>query len=1007
MADTNYNNSNVNTDINSLLTALNYASSNNPSEIKQAEVFLEKRKEHSNYLSQLLTIISNNDSNESVKLTAAIQLKNYNHNYWRFSNDNNYNKSLVFSEDELIIIISNDEKELYKKEILNIIGNCVNKRLLEVLVASTNKPLKFNLSTWGESYITQILNLLNSNNENKIYASLTAFYEAAKINQHESINNKTVYYRALNVIFDKLTLFAQDLCEKLDNSLALTILNKVLEIYYASVQSNIPNYIIKTNVFETWLKILLTIVKNINGPLKDNNMSIDVSNCYWKTVCLAVETVYKIFIRYSQVSDNDDVQLKEFSLNLNQKYSEDILYVFLVVLEKSKTQIIYNKVLCFVYKYFAKLIQNDLHIKFFEDRINLLTSEFIIKDSYITKDDIRERQEDMKEYVYKKFDISALFYEKKYACNQFFKQLCEYRRYNASIKKLDKPLFFQNIFKYLISLLIECDNEYKNEGKSNTYILKKEAIMCLLESISNVVVVNCLHSDIEIILEKYILNEIIPDNNDNNNNNNNNNNNSNNSMYLMLIKERSCSVLKAFSKIQFSNLNLVKKIIECLCELLKESDLSLKINSCLTIPCFLNDKNVLTHFNKYTKNFLEIYLSLVNEIDLEEIFVSLEQLIDKLGDSILEYSVQLTKELVKQYHRLININVDEDGGDAMCAADGVLTAIQTIIKISSKAPSILSEVEEIISPMMSYGLSKEGFESLETTIDTIRILLESSNEISNQSWSYFTPINFSIIGDEDDNKTILEAYKDCCLEGLGYDSLSCLTSLLHLYIQKDPVTLLTKTDNKNCMYVNRLFQTLNQIIINSKINNDTDGLLNATKCYISFVDSITYHNSINENSKLNIDVYVEGILSSAVSILNTNNTKKIKAFTIVKCLQVVLLLSLIHYNKDLILKLLYKSQSIINILECSFNLISHITYNDHINKCLIGLVDILLIMPNYETYGLKNENIWNSLMNNIVLTASKVIVFKQNNSDKNNNDNNNNNIDESEDALEAHLQKVS
>ena len=57
------------------------------------------------------------------------------------------------------------------------------------------------------------------------------------------------------------------------------------------------------------------------------------------------------------------------------------------------------------------------------------------------------------------------------------------------------------------------------------------------------------------------------------------------------------------------------------------------------------------------------------------------------------------------------------------AAEGVLTAIQRIIQICSNKENIIKQIEEIVSPVIKYGLPSEGFEFLDDVLEILKTIL--------------------------------------------------------------------------------------------------------------------------------------------------------------------------------------------------------------------------------------------------------------------------------------------
>lgn len=966
----------VDTNIEKLVMALKFASSSDVKEMKEAEGFLKQRKALPEYLVQLLMISQNVELGNSIRLLAAIQLKNFVEINWKFGPDEQHNKSLVFNPTDDIIVISDKEKTLFRKEIISVIGNCENKTILKTLVESVSQPIKYDLKTWQEEFVAGIAQLLDSKKEEKIYAGLSIFYQASKLYEYDT--KKDIYKNILTGFFNGFTTFADNLKDKLDNEIGMIILKKILKIVLKSIQSEMPGYLLDNSNFERWLVILLTIIDNLKGSDVNTSEENMVTN-YWKVGVHATLIINRLYQKYIYILGNESEVLKNFSNNLSKKYSKEVLKVMFALLEKSKGTKFPDKIICMAFKFFTAMIKKGLLIEEFTPRISLLLDNFIVHNIMLSKKDLSLRKEDHKDYILKQFDYSLTFHDKRFACCQFIKVLAEYGVYDINTKKVVGLPFFKTIFDY-VKILFQNYEKEAQEGKSPSPLIK-EAAMTILETISPVVLTQVNSNEIEELIKLYVLKEL----------------NVENTVSLSgVVKEKACFVIKVYSKIEYQDHALLESIVKNLCNLLSDQDLSIRIFTSLTLPHLMNKPYVLGLLQNYIKNLLEVYLNLMNQIDLEELLTGLEQIIDKFGDGVKDYAIELTQELVRQFDRLIHTNIEEDGGEAQMAAEGVLTALQRIIIICSNNDKLLDQIEVIVSPVIRYGFSSEGFEVLDDVIETVRILLSKPSKISQTTWSYFTCINFSIIGDEDENKTVLAQYPGTSLEGIAYDNLSDVLSLLHLYITRDPETLLTSVDSFKFPHVDRLFQTLYQIFKNGTITNDYEGSVHATRCLISFFDSIILINS--KGGSLNVNKQAEEVLN----LISTTLLKLSPKHSHYKTVLLQLLSSLLLYNTNLTMDVLFKLKVIENIISIWFNHIPELRMEYQLNKNLYGLTCLINIISLYSQYNIKSNEILPVLMEKVVYVSDKIYKSQEKKQNKKEEKE-----DDGEDALDRCLALVS
>jgi hypothetical protein len=337
----------------------------------------------------------------------------------------------------------------------------------------------------------------------------------------------------------------------------------------------------------------------------------------------------------------------------------------------------------------------------------------------------------------------------------------------------------------------------------------------------------------------------------------------------------------------------------------------------------------------------------MNEIDFEELLIGLETIIEHFGESISDYAVDLCKELTRQFNRLVKVSVEEDNGEGQMAAEGAITALNRVVSVVSNNHNIFTQIEIIIDSVVKYTLSQEGFEMLDNGLELIRTVLSKSAKPTSLTWSYFTLLCYSLIGDDDENKEILSKYPDSQLEGIGYESMTEILVILHLFISKDPMSFMTLDDLTGKKYIERFFLTTNQIITNSKGSKDIyEVRINIIRCYIAFVDSFTFFNS--HGSSFDIQVFVEHMIKFTLTDLK--RLKKVHFSYKSSLLQ--LISSCFLFNSLLSLTIISNSHDSEYLLSQWLSHLLELKKEFHISKALFGLISLLSLYNDFQRFGL-------------------------------------------------------
>ena len=250
------------------------------------------------------------------------------------------------------------------------------------------------------------------------------------------------------------------------------------------------------------------------------------------------------------------------------------------------------------------------------------------------------------------------------------------------------------------------------------------------------------------------------------------------------IRLRSYMVLYSFKNFKFQNIENLKKISDFIFQSLSDDNLSIRVFACITAPSFFGHKEIKPILDEHISKILQIYITLMNEVEIEEILLSLENIIQHFNEKIKDYVVDLTKILVERFHKLSK-NEDENCiTNSLLVKEGLIKTLFSIISIFRKQENLFCSIYENVREIIFYGFSDEGIENFEETIDLIHAILKEGGTIYPKVWEFYIPILESIVGTEEDITQAKLNNPDSIFIGYGFDSIESIITNILLFITK-------------------------------------------------------------------------------------------------------------------------------------------------------------------------------------------------------------------------------
>ena len=889
----------------------------NTEQIKKNEALFTKYKNYPKFAPLLLEIccdVNKKYSNE-VELNAAIQLKNFINSNWKFTNNETYNKNLVF-DDDVIIIINDDDKNYIRNNIIDAVIYIIgieNGKILKQLNQCIKKILKFDFEKlWHEDYMKKVINCFISNNEKQTYAGIILFHQLSKLFEYEESEKQNVYNKYFEQVNGHFLNFISQ-CKDLNNNIQAQFIYKLLKIFFKSFQGDItPLFLIDEN-YEKWSNIIINVIKT---PISNENVK-NTKNVFWKLRRICFQIITRIYQKFSQISNKD---LKSFKKLLVEKYLPQYFEVIKTIYENcdNNKNYIDDNCLTYIYNFLSNMISKknlDKEVTQLFMNNNKL-KEQIIKDAIIPLEDLDSWINDPKNYIIKQMDEIGALFTKRHSSYKMLNALMSYKS-NKKENKKNPPDFYMNFLTFLSEILknnsqgqIEENKNIIENFKDQSFItnpnnikcnLVKEAILYLIR-LNEKLVMKYSKNMFEDLVENYVLPEL--------------------SSPIELMREKAMKFLMEFKNYKYNNKILVNSITIQIINLLQNDNyLQVRIYSALTSSCLIKQENTRSLLKGNIKILLSIYLKLMEETDLEDIVESLQNIITEFKDETKEYIVQLSDYLIKYFNKLITREVDEENEyDNSSLINNVISTFIDIISFFVNNNEIYPQLENYVIIILEYCFKKEIYDKLEDGMDLLEEIIKNANVFPIKMWEYFIPLITSVIGTDEDLEEFKKEYPNQIYEGNGFDSINSICKLIKIYIAKDPNTFINSTDKKGKKYIDYLLRLVQSIL----------EICEGKKKYVETKNAFDLLCVL-------FDVYrgkIDNILNEILKFISNKHTHK---NTLYKTNLRILLSSCFIYNSYLSLKYYESMNEIEQIFKFWFEGLNNFSKKKDIKYNLIGL----------------------------------------------------------------------
>ena len=208
----------------------------------------------------------------------------------------------------------------------------------------------------------------------------------------------------------------------------------------------------------------------------------------------------------------------------------------------------------------------------------------------------------------------------------------------------------------------------------------------------------------------------------------------------------------------------------------------------------------------------------MNELDSEELVMSFENIMTLFNDHLAPFATKICHHLSEQYKRLIKQDPDADDGESILTAVASLTSIRRILDAISEDEPLISQVENIIYPVILHTLTIDGLDSIEEGIDCITLLAhhgyKSSRPLSHNMWKLYPQLLYICAGNDGDEEG-----------GYGFEQVTQICVALKNYVSRDPQGMLQVGEDQAKDHLSLMFHFFKRCLeVNRNSSNYLDGI---------------------------------------------------------------------------------------------------------------------------------------------------------------------------------------
>ncbi|ODV91201.1 hypothetical protein CANCADRAFT_121299 [Tortispora caseinolytica NRRL Y-17796] len=711
-------------DINALHSCFAATLSPDPNIRKKAEDDLREAERAPGLLNACMNIVFEEQAS-SVHKAAAIYMKNVLH------------KALTdeYVEKASGTRISTEEKELFKKQVIEALIKVTNPQIHRQIVRMLNILITFEYPSLWPELPDIIISLIRSHDIAHIRAGAACLAEFGRAYTWRSGNQRRSAEVVITGCFDNALAICNLILDQ-NQTEHWNIIRDILKAYKFIVIYELPELLQKDESMIPWVTLFLKITaypipQEVMDLSEDNRVGTELAKCKKRTAFI----LCRIFERYGAPSLLSQYQsdYKSFAKHFLAGFAPQIIETYLREIEGwvNKSVWIPPKCMYYIVRFLEVAACESSSWKLLQPHYEGILARVIYPLLCPDDDDIEIFETNPEEYINRRVEIFEDSPTLDIAASRFLKTAFSKRRRST----------FQSTVQFIDLTVTEADSMEESDEKYR----RKDGALRMVSAISLEILKkgNPLLPGMENFLVSHVFDEFRSE--------------------FGILRARACELVRIFCRIEFHDMNNLIVAYNNVLQCLFDPEIVVQIDACNALERLMNYPEIIEALKPKVPEVMQQILKVSHELEMDSLGLTMDKFVETFAADLAPFANSLTSQLVDQYLELIeavstNSNAepgvlnDTDGDDyfdhdKLGAAMSLLNTTSTFFLSLENSPDLVASLLGIVYPAISRSFELCLIEIYTEVIDLMTYAIYSIKRIPPLMWNLFDKCLVALMND--------------------------------------------------------------------------------------------------------------------------------------------------------------------------------------------------------------------------------------------------------------------
>eukprot|EP00873_Tetraselmis_striata_P029005 jgi/Tetstr1/449269/TSEL_036472.t1 len=693
-------------DIQQLVAVLQHCMSPNPQERTAAEQSLSQFQYSRGQIVNMLRLSIEEGVDEAVRQVASISFKNSVKQGWEADGDT----PARIGEEDKAVVRSNLLEAIVRapSKIKSQLGECLKS------IVYTDYPEK-----WPD-LLQSVVQNLTSQEQPRMHGALYAMRILARKYEFKDEVERAPIVPVIENSFPTMLHIFQAILAEPSRTVEMADLVKLMcKTFWSCTFMSIPACLNRDDQFVGWMTCLHSFI-NMPVPTEGQPEDLDlrVAWPWWKAKKWVLHITNRLFNRYSDPKGCDKPEEAAFAGRFAKECVPKFLEaVQMLLVAKAQGQWLPPRVVNLLLQFMSYSVSRADTYKLIKPHMNMMLINIVFPILCFDDEDAELWENDPQEYIRKGYDIIEEMYNPRTAAMNMLHEVCKVRGKNS----LD----------FYMEHVVRCFNAYAQAGPQPDDAAVARNMDGALLSMGTLYDVLRKKKTYKQNLERVLVSYVVP-------------------VFGSPwghLRAKACWVSGMFCGITFEEQKHFDLLLQRVFACLNDEQLPVRMDAVVAVRHFVDALEDHSILKPILPQLLNQFFSLMNEVENEDLVMTLETIVEKFGDEIAPYAVGLCQNLNVAFMKMIEDDDDDDDDDGAgtLAAFGCLRAITTVLESMSSMRHLYPQLEEILYPMMYKMLSTDGQEVFEEVVEILSYFTYFSPTISPRMWTLWPLLHKCLI----------------------------------------------------------------------------------------------------------------------------------------------------------------------------------------------------------------------------------------------------------------------